>query len=839
MYRLPNPVRPHPDESLPGLMMRNAEPFRFLQPERLFRRLGLAAMPLAMICQQDPSDSTGQEIGRLLGLDDAEHRRLTLWHSSKTGVNILGSNVHHELARHRRRAVYPECLAGSRHHRAVWLMDVIPACAIHGTWTVHSCPGCRMPLTWRGPGVHRCRCGFDLREARADKLPDAALRGIAGLDACFHGSAIASVGLEFGPLLQVVLRLGLYGTGMEGLINHGKRTAGSHGRRVAGFVREQRALLPEVLSVGWDMLADWPNGFHAGLNLVRSHRPPEATAGIERTFRGLHAWLFRWKKAGWGAPLAEEFARHVALSADVASNRHALSAYGSRKATRRPDMSMREAQEFLGVSALTMQRIVGRNRGMMIREAAPGVSSLLSGNEIRRLKRSNAGLLTIKGVQRVLGIGRPAFLNLESMGLVRTVPESDFLLENRAYSRSAVESLLARCIQGAPAIAPAAVADLGLVSLEGSSRSWRTIYDIVLALDGGRLRAAGIDPGKRGLRSILLDPQKVGEALPHQEALSTSSELSKVLGVKAVTLRVWRRAGFIRAEEARPIGGKDGVFYSPEAIRAFGVTFISSADLGRSEGKRPLAGLPVARDLITLGIRPVSGPSVDAAGTCLFRRSDLTADVLARVGTLRNKPGLQAQRELARSRVDLALQAVATMWGGGTSRRRNTLAFPGRRRVVHAVAGTRVSLVGRFTFHLEPTTYAKLASKDDAWVAFVPSEGPGFLLMPLEDIEWPRHVGPAVCKTKWLSMRLHPSVEERWAKYVVPLRIDGIKENECGNAAVRHTGFQDTASTDQRRGLSRTVGWSQGVHDDPVFTIHVDVEVVDVEPFKPLAFEED
>ena len=307
------------------------------------------------------------------------------------------------------------------------------------------------------------------------------------------------------------------------------------------------------------------------------------------------------------------------------------------------------------------------------------------------------------------------------------------------------------------------------MTLEGASRSWRTIYDIVLALEGGRLRAAGIDPGKRGLRSILLDPQAVSEALPHQEALRTSSELSKALGVKAATLRIWRRAGFIRAVDAGPIGGRDGVFYSPNAIQAFGVTFMSSAELGRSEGKRPLAGLPVGRDLVTLGVRPVSGPGVDDAGTYLFRRSDLTADVLARVGTLRNKPDLPVQRELARSRVDLALQTVAKMWGGEISRRRNTLAFPARGRVVHAVAGTRVSLVGRFTFHLDPATYAKLASEVDAWLAFVPAEVPGFLLVPLGDINWPRHVGPAASKTKWLGMQLHPSVEDRWAKYVVPL----------------------------------------------------------------------
>ena len=68
------------------------------------------------------------------------------------------------------------------------------------------------------------------------------------------------------------------------------------------------------------------------------------------------------------------------------------------------------------------------------------------------------------------------------------------------------------------------------MTLEGASRSWRTIYDIVLALDRGRLRPAGIDLGKRGLRSILLDSQAVGEALPHQESLRTSSEPQQVAG---------------------------------------------------------------------------------------------------------------------------------------------------------------------------------------------------------------------------------------------------------------------------------------------------------------------
>lgn len=191
--------------------------------------------------------------------------------------------------------------------------------------------------------------------------------------------------------------------------------------------------------------------------------------------------------------------------------------------------------------------------------------------------------------------------------------------------------------------------------------------------------------------------------------------------------------------------------------------------MAHSEGKRSLAGLAIARSLKAVGIQPVSGPGVHEAGTYLFRRPDLEGGKLECAQEARKKQGLLAQRETGRQRVDGALNCVRATWGGDTVRSRNTLTFQETGRLVHAVAETKVSLVGRFTFHVHPSVHEQLAASADGWIALVPSEGEHFLLVPFRDIVWPRHVGTSAGEVKWLSMRLQLAVEARWAKYSLPL----------------------------------------------------------------------
>ena len=761
MYSLPHPVIPFSDESLPGLVMRNAQLYKFAQPVRLFRRLKLQTLPLATICEQLPTGVTGRAVADLLQLDEQQLHRLSLWPASKTAVNVLGHGVQREMVTYRRRAVCPACLIESQHHRAIWLLDVLPICAVHGTWILHTCPGCQRPLPWYGVGVHRCRCGFDLRCAEPEDAVPGAGPGILGLDAVFHGQAEAPVNLEFGNLLTVVLRLGLHVLRWEGMINRSQR--------LGGFVQKRRTSLPEVLDAGWVALADWPASFHVSLTRIRSYCSPATSTGIKGSFGGFHTLLFHWSSMGWGKPLAEEFARFVAGCSDIVTTRHILSAYGSRKATKRADISMGEARVVLKVSAQTMQHIVARNPDMVLREPARRVSSLLRGTEIQRLKRSDSTLLTIVGVRKLLGLGQPVLMKLKAMGLIRTVPPTEYILESRAYRRAEVQALLDRCLAGAAGIRPEETVLRRTMNLQGVSRSWRPVYDIVAALSSGRLRAAGVVNGKCGFQSVLLDPSEVEAIMPHREAPIGPRELKTSLGVRLETLRLWRRSGFIRAVKGADYGRRVDFVFLPEAVRAFRDKYVSSADFVRTPGKKPSAGLATGRDLMTIGVQAVSGPGIDGAGTFLFQRSDLSNGELERALASRRKPELQTQRTIGVHRVDTALRRVMEEWGSEAPRKWNTLIFPGTGRVVHAVAGTRVSLVGRFTFHFTSKVYARLAASENAWLVLVPTEGEHFLLAPFREIVSSCHAGVPTGRSKWLNMRLHPVVDEQWKKYCVPL----------------------------------------------------------------------
>lgn len=766
MYRLPHALEPFPDESLLGLAMRNAAVYRFRKPERLFRRLHVEPLILTDMCRQDASSEVGMAITHLLGLDRDRSRELTIWHGATGVANVLGWGIKREFVRHRRRAVCPSCLVESQHHRAIWLVDIIPICGRHGCWLVHTCQTCGGKLGWNGVGVHRCRCRQDLRSAPFTAAPEQALGAVMALDAIFHRKAAPPLGMDFGQVLQAVLRLGLYAVGKEGMINHS--------RRMAGLADSHRELLPDMLAQGWGALADWPNGFHTCLDRVRSHEPPEAPVGLKRSFRGLNAWLFRWARAGWGKPLAEEFARYVATRQDVACTTHALSAYGSAKAIKRADLTMGEARRRLGVSPDTLTRIIKRNPGILLRNPAPGVPSLIKGSEVSRLGRLDARLLDVHGVAKLLGMSFHVIPDLEASGLIRRVPATEYVRENRSFRRSEIQGFLDRCMGNAPPVSAQEAKEQCLVTLEGASKPWRTRYEILAALSSGRLRAAASDPGKHGIRSIRLDMADVDAALPHAEALMTASTLCRELGVNATTLRVWRRASYIQdAGTTRLAGRKSTLLFSPTAIEAFRADYILGGELGELAGIGKHASTSVTHDLLRAGVRAVSGPSVDEAVSHLFLRRDVTPKVIEAARRLREKAPVLDQREAARSRTDAVLGQVAHMWGGKIVRRRNMLSFEDSGRTLFAVSGCQVSLVGRFVFTIHPATITKLKQAHDAWVAIIPAEGDLFLLVPFNRITWPPHRGSSEGKVKWLSIRFKPEVAPEWEEYGLRLVGDG------------------------------------------------------------------
>jgi hypothetical protein len=332
-YVLPAPLPPEPGESLCGLVLRNAAEYRFQDARRLLARIRPPPhVTLPTLCDCDPASEFGTGLRCLLGLPPDTFRRMSPWTGDATSQAILGHSVWQELARPALRAVCPLCLRNSAHHRAVWFIDAVPLCAIHGVWLRTACHACGAPLTWTARGVHLCsrhpRCAADLRDAPAASAPAAHVGAAAALHAALHGGgAVLSAlpGMGPGDALKLAFLLGQAALGFE-------RDA-----RPPGFINRHRERLPELMAAGWAALDRWPDGFRRMLDGLRERASDRAgKAGFRKAFGTLSAKVYQWARAeAWGPALGQAFAGYAAEQNDLATTARVVRQYppGPRSGT--------------------------------------------------------------------------------------------------------------------------------------------------------------------------------------------------------------------------------------------------------------------------------------------------------------------------------------------------------------------------------------------------------------------------------------------------------------------------------------------------------------------------
>ena len=363
-YTLRKPLQPLEGESLTGLILRNSARFPFADPRRLLTRIVRPeGFTLWSLCPVDPASSAGVDLRTLLGLDEATFRQMSAWTGDVTTQSVLGRHVWRDLARPNERAACPQCMREAPYHRAVWNLDAMPVCAIHGTWIRQTChvPGCGAPLTWRTHRVDVCSrfpsCTAVIGDAPAEPATGKPLGGIRAIHALFTGAADAPTvppGMEPQDVLKLSFVLGQIAFGHE-------REA-----RPRGFIDRHREMLPEILDAGWSALDDWPHGFRRLLDRLRE-RASERTGkdGLRKAFGTLSTRVHRWAREPRGAAIGEAFAQYVAEQGNLATTAYTVSRYAPGAEIRHRFITMKEAQQVLRVSATSIDRIAER-RGLYV-----------------------------------------------------------------------------------------------------------------------------------------------------------------------------------------------------------------------------------------------------------------------------------------------------------------------------------------------------------------------------------------------------------------------------------------------------------------------------------------
>lgn len=251
--RLPVMVRPLPEETLLGLVVRLAEAnwlpsvsWLLTDAAQTPAKLQTAAAPLGRLAV-------------LSGLprDDLEE---LAYPSAGPGLRRIGeADVPDRSLSFERRRVCPDCLRLSGHHRRLWDLSFVTACPDHGTRLRTACD-CGRFLGWDWPSVASCRCGADLRRLTA---PPAAAEEI---DFCAFVQAVIQGAPSARRTLGAFVDEGL--PQLLGIFDFVGRFDVD-----LGIATAKRPVDPlEVRRVGFRHLIDWPSRFRALLVDLESAR---------------------------------------------------------------------------------------------------------------------------------------------------------------------------------------------------------------------------------------------------------------------------------------------------------------------------------------------------------------------------------------------------------------------------------------------------------------------------------------------------------------------------------------------------------------------------------------
>ena len=762
-YRLPNPLLPLPGESLPSLIMRNAAKYQLRNPRLLLNRLSPPAVHLHLLCQVEAGEPEGEALRELLGVDGEAWGDLAMGTGDARTVRLTGHVVSRELARVDRRHVCPQCLASAPIHRTSWFFDALPVCTEHRSRFLANCPRCKSPLRWRGSGVHLCgseACNFDLRRAEGEPVPEEELVGVHALLALFnnqHSSTAGHLPLPFGEALRLAM--------MFGQLDAGLSIAGG----LDSVICHQRQHIHEIVARGWRVLNDWPQGFHRLLDgqVARAASRP-GKVGLRKLFGYLSARIFAWQREPWGKPIAEAFALYISSRPDMPITAHVISRFGSAEALEKRNLTLNEASRMLEVSGQTMLQLAERHGLFLVAPQGSGLPSLLSAEKVAGMREILHESLLFEEGRQIVGVGRSVLEQLEEARLVHRVAEGR-VVDSQVFRRSEIETFVAACRGNAPSVTIDAAKKGKLVTIAGMVRGGRSYPDICGALVNGKLEARGLIRNVAGLGAIRLCPEEVRRALPNSSGTMSAVDVGKHLRVAHRFIRHWARCGYLAAAPSEGTGDPRLRFLM-EDVERFSKEYMLGGEVAEASGT-PGAGT-FSRHMRFMGVHPLSSPDVDGCDGTLFRRTDITPEVLQEIAKRRvgDDFTLKEYRARCSAQVHAAINTLHGRLGPGFKRVNNRLEDFPRNCITQVISGRRQTISGAYRFKLNRESLDRLMDAKDANVALVPDQGTMFIHVPIR-----KAMAFATPNQRALALRFDPhGVPLDLAEYALSLKVEEL-----------------------------------------------------------------
>ena len=397
------PVAPLPDESWPGYLARTTS-------WNGLKRTGILLQEAGAPPQVDLGHSAQSHLPSLVAILKAKEgelrRMLILDDASEDSSYYFGLKFKRSRFLRSIRRVSPRALRTSAHHRAAWLIDVLPYCAEGWDLLIDRCPSkrCGARLRWRDSvGIDFCEhCGYDLKEApsrRVQRTDRPALELLAALvspDETRRQSALGRVPAPFNALNAAAL--------FELII--------WFSRALVVARKDRRApecdLTAPRLAAGTQLVLDYPDSFQKLVGYADDNG--EALERRSRFFGYLSplARAHHYEK-----DVARFLAKFLAEHGQALRGRHLLTDCRQR----REEMTVGLAAASLGIENADVRKLInhgllepsyehGRERksAWLCSDQVARVGAVLRGR-VSAVEFGKANGLPIEGVEQLIGLG--------------------------------------------------------------------------------------------------------------------------------------------------------------------------------------------------------------------------------------------------------------------------------------------------------------------------------------------------------------------------------------------------------------------------------------------------
>jgi hypothetical protein len=291
-------VDPVAGESPRGYLCRTANEHGYGSPNALAQIAGLWVSGTGKVAGLD-QDAAIPPLSYVLRLEPEEWRSMCYHHVKGRNRfkqrSFYGDTISADDLNYRRPRLCTSCLRERSIWWAVWDLGLVVACPVHRCLLLNQCPACKRKIAWERPAVHKCRCGFDLREISAEPAD----LDLVAIDAIVHRAAHSTqaqmaeidVGdfnfppellyLKLGALLRFILFIGS--------INEGSILR----RKQRPFRATDLRLAPAICHGAVALLRDWPRPLREVLQRMTPQSANVAKLNFSDIFGNFYRHLFR------------------------------------------------------------------------------------------------------------------------------------------------------------------------------------------------------------------------------------------------------------------------------------------------------------------------------------------------------------------------------------------------------------------------------------------------------------------------------------------------------------------------------------------------------------------